>query len=351
MKPTLCILNFNGADVLPVALRAACGISDRFAEIVVVDNASEDISVELIESQFPDVRVLLQDRNLGAAGGRNAGLEQLAADLILFIDNDVALTANCVDELVAALSARPDASIAVPAVIYADDRDRVQYGGAAYHFLGLQVLENEDVPLSAIDPRIHDMGSLVSCAFLIDKSRLPDREFFDESFFIYFEDHEFGVRMRVLGSHLLIVPTAQCFHGKGTEGLSIRQLGSYSSRRVFFLIRNRWLFILKMYSLRSLIVLAPVFVCYEAAQLLTVIKKGWLREWWRSVVWVIRNLPEVLRERRRIQRLRRVADRELMIGGRLPYRSELTTSRLERLARSVLDRVCNSYWRVASRLI
>ena len=351
IKPTLCILNFNGEGILPVALQAACAIRDRFAQIVVIDNGSQDGSLTLIKRDFAGVDVLEVGQNLGAAGGRNAGLKRLPADLLLFIDNDVALTASCVDRLVEALASRQDASIAVPAVLYADQRDTVQYGGAECHFLGLQILVNENVPVAQVDPAIKDMGSLVSCCFLVDRLRLPQGEVFDESFFIYFEDHEFGVRVRALGSSLIAVPAAQCFHGKGTEGLSIRQLGSYSSRRVFYLIRNRWLFLLKTYSLRTLLVLAPMAFLYEVAQFVVILKKGWLREWWRSVVWIAQNLPSVLKERRRIQRLRRLADRDLIQGGRLPFRAELATGTAERLARRLLDGIAIVYWRLTSWLI
>jgi len=351
VKPTLCVLNYNGEGVLPVALLAACAIRDRFARIVVVDNGSQDGSLALIRRDFEGVEVLEVGQNLGAAGGRNAGLTRLAEDLLLFIDNDVALTAQCVDRLVAALAGRSDASIAVPAVLYADQRDTVQYGGAECHFLGLQILTNENVPATKVSPATQDMGSLVSCCFLVDRARLPAGEVFDESFFIYFEDHEYGVRVRALGSALIAVPSAQCFHGKGTEGLSIRQLGSYSSRRVFYLIRNRWLFLLKIYSLRTLIVLAPMLLCYEAAQFIIVLKKGWLREWWRSASWVAGNLSPVLRERRRFQRLRRRRDRSLIRGGALPFRPELTTGIGERLARRALDGAAVAYWRLFGWLV
>lgn len=351
LKPTLCVLNFNGEGVLPVALNAACAIRDRFEEIVVIDNGSVDGSLGLIARDFSGVRVLPTGGNLGAAGGRNAGLTGLESGLILFIDNDVALTGECVDRLVGALAAHGQASIAVPAVLYADQRDVIQYGGAGCHYLGLQTLVNENAPLAEVRDEVSSTRSLVSCCFLIDRSRLPSPEVFDESFFIYFEDHDYGVRLRALGSALIAVPGAQCFHGKGTEGLSIRQLGEYSTRRVFYLIRNRWLFMLKMYSLRTLLVLSPMLLFYETAQLAVIVKKGWLREWGRSVGSVARRLPAVLQERRRIQRLRVVGDRELLEGGRLPFRAELTTGGVERAARQVLDRVAAGYWRLASRLI
>lgn len=351
VKPTLCILNYNGAAILPLALQPACAIADRFAEIVVLDNGSQDGSRDLIRRDFPQVRILELGENLGAAGGRNAGLTRVAAEQILLMDNDVALTADCVDRLVEAMAGRPDAAIAVPAVIYGNQRDRVQYCGAECHFLGQQILVNENVPADGIAPSVVDMGSLVSCCFLVDRSRLPAETLFDESFFIYFEDHEYGVRIRALGRALIAVPSARCFHGQGTAGLSIRQLGSYSSRRVFFLIRNRWLFLLKIYSGRTWLVLLPLFVFYEAAQIVIVVRKGWLREWWRSVTWVLGNLPLIFRERRRFQRNRLRPDGDLVAGGPLPFRSELTPGAMERFARRMLDGVAALYWTLASPLI
>jgi GT2 family glycosyltransferase len=69
--------------------------------------------------------------------------------------------------------------------------------------------------------------------------RLPSGVTFDESFFDMFEDHDFGVRTPSSGADILSVPAAHSYHGQGTEGLSIRQLGTYSSRRAYYLIRNR----------------------------------------------------------------------------------------------------------------
>ena len=350
-KPALCILNYNGEAILPLALQAACAIAEKFAEIVVLDNGSQDGSLELMRRDFPRVRIVELGQNLGAAGGRNAGLRGLNSDLILLMDNDVALTADCVDRLVEALGSRPHASIAVPAVIYGNQRELIQYCGAGCHYLGQQILVNENVPVDRIDPAIFEMGSLVSCCFLVDRSRLPGPEVFDDSFFIYFEDHEYGVRVRALGSSLIAVPAARCYHGAGTAGLSIRQLGSYSSRRVFFLIRNRWLFLLKIYSLRTWLLLLPMLVLYEVSQFAIIVRKGWLSEWWRSVVWVFSHVPAIFHERRRFQRLRRLHDGDLVTGGPLPFRSELTSGAFERLARRVLEGAAAGYWKLAHRLI
>lgn len=350
-KPTLCIINFNGRNILPVSLPAACALADRFAAILLLDNGSQDGSAELAETDYAPLTVVRLGQNLGAGGARNAGLRQSTTDLILFIDNDVALTAGCVDNLLAAMAERPQAALAAAAVIYAHQRDTVQYDGAECHFLGLQTLLDEDKPLATLDTAVRPVGSIVTCCFMVDRSRLPAGEFFDESFFYMFEDHDYGVRVRLLGPEVLSVPAAQCFHGKGTEGLSIRQLGTYSSRRVYYIVRNRWLFLLKNFSLRTLVLLAPLLLVYDLAQLLISLKKGWLREWAAALRWVLGHLPSIVRERRRIQARRRTPDREILKGGRIPFRAELTTSRFERFARACLDTLASTYWKCIRPLI
>lgn len=350
-KPTVCVVNFNGRSALPSTLAAARALRDQLAGILLLDNGSSDDSVAWVEREFPEVQIVRLGTNRGAGGARNVGLRESPTDRILFVDNDVALTAECVERLGAALDAHPAAALAAATIIYAHQRDTIQYDGAECHFLGIQRLLDEDRPVSAVPPAVRKVGSLSTCCFMADRSRIPPGEYFDETYFYIFEDHDYGVRLRLLGAEILSVTNAPCFHGKGTEGLSIRQLGSYSSKRIHYTIRNRWLMLLKNFQLHTLLVLTPVFIVYELAQLLLIIKKGWLREWWQAVRWIFGNLPAILRERRRIQRARVVPDRAVLIGGAAPFRAELTAGAVERFARGALDVLLTGYWKVASVLI
>ena len=350
-KPILCVLSYNGKGMLREALGSALAIRDRFHSIVLVDNASTDGSADMVRAEYPQVEIVRVPVNHGPAGGRNFGIQAAAGDLILFVDNDVALTARCVDELVRALRANPAAVLATPAVVYAHQPDTIQYDGAESHCLGLQALCDEDVKIADARQSPRRVGSMVSCCFLLDRRRMPCADYFDESFFIYFEDHDFGARLRLFGSDVLSVPAAICYHGKGTEGLSIRSMGSYSSTRVYHLIRNRWLFILKNFSGRTIFLLAPLFVVYECAQIVIALKKGWIRHWGAAAWWVVVHFPEVWARRRTIQKLRRVPDREILVGGRIPFRQELATSGVERLARRLLDSIAVGYWKTIRGLI
>lgn len=351
LRPTLCVINYNGGNVLPEALEAACRLREYFEEMLVIDNGSTDGSVETVEHTFPPFRVVRLGANLGAGGARNAGLREASSNLILFIDNDVALTARCVDELVQALSSHPRAALAAAAVIYAHQRDTVQYDGAECHFLGLQTLLDEDRLVADLDSAVRKVGSIVTCCFLADRSRLPGDVSFDEAFFYQLEDHDFGVRVRARGPEILSVPTALCYHGKGTEGLSIRHTGTYTSNRVYYLIRNRWLFVLKNFSLRTLVILTPLFIFYEVAQFAVVVKKRWFSEWGRALLWIVGNLPSIVGRRRIIQKHRRIPDREILTGGRIPFRRELATGPLEDFAQRLLNAVASTYWVVVRPLI
>ena len=349
-KPTLCMINYNGERFLRDSLRSAVAQADRFVEILLIDDASQDRSLQVVEREFPMVRIIRLPENRGPAAARNVALREARTELALLVDNDVSLAPGCVDELVTALATHPDAAIAAPAVLYAHDPRRIQYDGADNHFIGLMMLHHQDALLNGCEMHVREVGSVITACFLVDRTRLPEQPF-DENFFIYFEDHDFGMRMRSSGHQILSVPTAHCLHGEGTEGLSIRQLGNYSSKRVFYLIRNRWLFLLKNYSTKSIILLAPVFVLYEIVQFLLVLKKGWIREWANAVTWVSGHAPQILEQRRRVQSSRKNPDRLLLLGGPIPFREELTVGPLERAGRRLLNAILASYWKMVAHFI
>ncbi len=238
----------------------------------------------------------------------------------------------------------------MPRVLYDHDRTRIQYDGADAHFLGLQIVRHRDRTDAEVPEDTRPIGSVITACCLVDRRRVG-RAPFDENFFIYFEDHDFGVRIRARGFDILSVGGARCYHREGTPGLSIRALGKYSPLRVYCVIRNRWQFIAKNYSARTLLLLSPLLLLYEAAQLAAVVKKGWLAEWGRAAGWMVRHGPEVLRRRREVQAARRRPDSALLTAGRIPFRDELIVSALERKARGVLESITAAYWRRAGRLI
>ena len=97
-------------------LAAARALRPRFAEMLVIDNGSNDGSADTVEREFPPFRVVWLGTNLGAGGARNAGLREANNDRILFIDNDVALTDRCITRLTEALESHPGSSLAAATI-------------------------------------------------------------------------------------------------------------------------------------------------------------------------------------------------------------------------------------------
>jgi GT2 family glycosyltransferase len=347
---SLVIVNYNGEQYLREASRAVSDASDEFAEVILVDNASTDGSLSIVCEELPRARVVRLGRNYGPATARNVGFKAARHQHIMFIDCDVVLAPGCARLLASALGACPGAVAAMPAVVYKHDRDRVQYSGADSHFLGLMSLRDADVGVAELCGRQPQaIGSLVTCCFLLDRERWGDQPPFDASFFSLYEDHDFGLRSRVLGHRILSVPSARVYHGQGTEGLSIRRTGRYTSQRVFLLVRNRWQVVLKNYQARTLLSLLPVLMLYETFQLAVAFKKGWLGEWLRAVAWVVGHRQAIMRKRHAIQEARVLPDREILSGGPLPFTRYIATSPFERIGKRMLDFVAIGYWDVVAR--
>ena len=343
---SLCIINHNGERYLPQTLWAVDVIRDLFREVLLVDNASTDASLEIAQRDFPEVRILPRETNDGPGAARNLGFRSATRDLILFIDNDVILDPDCPARLLEALQTRPDATFAMARVLFDEDRDRIQFDGASAHFLGMMAVDCGPPPGVPGDG-IRDIESLISACFLVDRRRWTT-DLFDEALFIYQEDHELALRARLSGHRILFVPRARCYHREGTVGLSLRQTGGrYTSVRVINNIRNRWYLILKLYQWRTIFLFSPAFLLFEIFQFLGVVKKGWIGEWVRACFWLGRRLPEIARRRREFARRRRYPDRIVMQAGPIPFHQQMARGNVERAGVAMLNGIARANWKAA----
>ena len=102
-------MNYNGEHYLDHSLGSAMAQYEKFAEILLIDNASEDRSLEVMRTRFPSVPVISLEENRGPGAARNVGLRTAKSNRVLFIDHDVRLEGNCVDVLMKALDDIPQA--------------------------------------------------------------------------------------------------------------------------------------------------------------------------------------------------------------------------------------------------
>jgi GT2 family glycosyltransferase len=212
-RVTVVVPNFNGSAVLRECLKSIAALdypSDR-VDVVLVDNGSSDGSAALVRAEFPSVRVLAHDKNLGFAAACNAGARSARdAEVLTFLNNDMRFERDFLRELVAPL-ARRECSATTAKILGWDGRT-IDTSGTGTTFVGIAVQPGFGAP-----PRPeHDVArkTLFACggAMAIDARVLLDVGGFDERYFAYYEDLDLGWRMWILGHEIHYVPSALCYH-------------------------------------------------------------------------------------------------------------------------------------------
>ncbi len=347
---TLCIVNYDGAHYLPATLEAVRAMRPAPAEVLLVDNASTDDSVALVARRFPEVRVVRRARNEGPGAARNSGVRAARFDRIFFIDNDVAPAPGCLPPLLRVLDGDPRAVCVMPRVIHATPADRVQFDGVTAHLLGMNVLLNPERPHSQLRTATRQVASMVSAAFLFDRRRWGAEPPFDDAFFLYLEDHEFGLRARLLGHRIYTTPEALCIHREGTREVSLRATGRYTPTRITETILNRWQLLIKLYRFRTFLFYLPSFLLFEAMQLAGAAARGWLPHYLRALRLLAGRRRPLLARRRAFQARRQQDELAVVTIAPLPFNPALARSGADRLAQRLLARLLALNHGVVSRL-
>lgn len=134
MKIALVILNWNGKNLLKKFLPSIINNSNK-ADIYVVDNASDDGSVEYLNQHFSEVNIIVHNKNYGYAGGYNQALKQIDADVFALINSDIEVTPNWLSSIISFYTNNNNACIVQPTILDFNNKDKFEYAGAAGGFL------------------------------------------------------------------------------------------------------------------------------------------------------------------------------------------------------------------------
>jgi N-acetylglucosaminyl-diphospho-decaprenol L-rhamnosyltransferase len=286
----------DSARELPRTLGALREQLEPGDELVVVDNASRDGTVDVARREAADARIVETGANLGFAGGAVAGARKSAAPLILFLNPDCIPATGALHHLRACAAQQP-AWGAWQALVTFPDGERVNTAGNVVHFLGIGWAGRLGEPVSAVDRDPHEVGFASGAALVVRREAWNAVGGFDPRFFMYSEDLDLSLRLRLAGWGVGIAPAARVRHEYEFEK------GGY---KWFYLERNRWWVLLGVFPGRLLVLLGPALVAFELALMAVAWRGGWLREKLRAQRAVARELPAILRRRRAVQRTRAI---------------------------------------------
>jgi GT2 family glycosyltransferase len=266
-------------------------------EVVVVDNVSHDGTAGVARRVAADARVVESGANLGFAGGCALGARESRAPLLLFLNPDVVPAEGSLDALRACAAERPGWG-AWQALVTMPDERHVNTAGNVVHYVGIGWAGDLGRAVADVAPEPHDVGFASGAALAIRREAWDAVGGFDPRFFMYAEDLDLSLRLRLAGWGVGVVPAARVAHEYEFAK------GDY---KWFYLERNRWWTVLGTYPAPVLALLAPALAAFELAVVATAWRGGWLRAKLRAQVAVLRELPAILRRRRAVQATRVIA--------------------------------------------
>jgi GT2 family glycosyltransferase len=207
VRVSVVVLSYNRPMLLAQALASIAGQDLRPDEVVVVDNPSESsAAIAEVVRAFPSTRLLALERNLGFAGGMNAGLSSVAGDHVFLTEDDLVLDPGCLGALATAMEQRGEPALLAP-VMYNRASGTVRCSGGR---LRLRSTYRLDVHTAL--PPAGDISFVPGAALFSSRALWTETGGFRPDFFMYLEDCELCLRLRRRGVRIEVVERARVHH-------------------------------------------------------------------------------------------------------------------------------------------
>lgn len=242
---------YNSGRVLEDFLDSVDAQTFRDFAVYVVDNASADNSLELVGARpRRALHVLANETNLGVAQGNNQGIEAALAagcEWILLVNNDTSFDPDFLERLVAGAE-RNEWPVVTPLIAATEPPDTVWYGGGHFRWAEGILVEHEHAgeSLASQSPAPRTTDYAPTCALLVRRSVFEQIGTMDPSYFVYFDDVDFMLRLRRAGIPVMLDPSVVFTHkASALTGGPDSDFSRYWTSRNWILIQrkqvaNRW---------------------------------------------------------------------------------------------------------------
>lgn len=291
------IVTYNSEEQIQACLKSVYEQrKDISQEIIVVDNQSQDRTVELIKKSFPQVRLFLPDENLGFAKGVNFAARQTEAKYLLLLNPDTEVLNHAVDRAFTFAEANPEYGFYGGRTLKEDRKslERSSCWGQPTTwslFLFATGLSTVFRNNSFFDPEslgpwrrdsVREVGVITGCFLLVRKEAWDHIEGFDEHFWLYGEDADLAVRARKAGYRPVIYPDAITVHEVGQSSTSGQKI-IWLNRGKVSLIKKHWKGLSKSAALFFL--KWGVFLRASIYGLIGQSDNQWVQGWKRRAEW------------------------------------------------------------------
>jgi GT2 family glycosyltransferase len=335
---SVVVVAYNSGAVLPAALAALRDQLDAGDELIVVDNASTDDTLAVVREAAPAATVVRNERNAGFAAAANAGARASAGELLVFLNPDATPAPGFARAIRAPLEDGRGWA-AWMGLVTSDGGRRVNTNGGVVHFTGIAWAGEAGAAAPGTLDGPREAAFLSGACLAVPRVAWERVGGFAERFFMYHEDVDLSLRLRLAGGRVGVEPAAVVDHDyEFSKGPAKWRL----------LERNRWATLVRCYPRPLLVAVAPALVATEVALLAVAAVGGWLPQKLAAGAATLRELPRLLRERRAVQATRTVSSAEfaawLVPELDSPFLGRAATLRPLRWA-------LRAYWRLALAVV
>lgn len=239
---SIIILNYNQIKVTCEFLDSTKLLTYPNFEIILVDNNSNENPKELIENNYPEVKLIRSETNLGFTGGNNLGIKAAKGDYIFVVNNDTEVSPDLLERLIEPFDKDRKIGMVSPKIFYYSNPGIIQYAG--YNAINPFTGRNSAVGNKEKDEGQHETPQYTDyahgAAMMVKKEVIDKVGMFYDDFFIYYEELDWSARTKRAGFEILYQPKAVIYHKESiTMGKESKLKAYYHNRnRILFMRRN-----------------------------------------------------------------------------------------------------------------
>jgi GT2 family glycosyltransferase len=237
---SICIVSYQARDLLRACLYSIYQTVNSLSfEIIIVDNASQDGTLEMLHAEFPGVRLMVNDHNAGYTRPNNQAIRESKGRAIVLINPDTIVKPNAIAALFDFLETHPQIGIVGPKVLNRDGtlqkqcrRSEARPWDSFCYFSGLSRLFPHDrrfagYLMTYLDEDLaHEAEAVSGSCMMIRRQVIEQIGYQDENFFAYQEDTDYCRRTRLAGWKVFYNPLAQIIHYGGEGGSNVQPFRS-----------------------------------------------------------------------------------------------------------------------------
>lgn len=254
-KIAVVILNWNGKKLLEQFLPSVIKFSDReWVEVIVADNDSTDDSIEFLNSEYPNLKTIVLDKNYGFADGYNKALAQLNHEYFVLLNSDVEVSENWLDPIYHMFENESDVAAAQPKIKAFNKKEDFEYAGACggyidhlgYPFCRGRIFDTIESDFGQYD-KVSEVMWASGASLFIRSEIYKEVGGLDADFFAHMEEIDLCWRIKNRGYRIICHPESTVYHVGGAT------LPNHSSHKLYLNFRNNLYMLFKNLSTEKLL--------------------------------------------------------------------------------------------------